>query len=63
MDCPRVGDQHHAKSDGANKEISNSRTFVGSGGKNEKAKGQPPPGAKMTNFKAQSSNEAQISND
>jgi hypothetical protein len=40
MDRPWIGDQHHAKSDGANKEISNSRTFVGSGGKNEKAKGE-----------------------
>jgi len=40
MDCSRIGDQHHAEFDGANTEISDSRTFVGTGGKDEKAKGQ-----------------------
>ncbi len=63
MDRPRVGDQHHAESDRANTEISNSGPPVGVGGKNEKTKDQSPPGAEMTNVKAQSSNEAQISND
>jgi hypothetical protein len=38
MDCSRIGDQHHAESDGTNTEISNSRTFVGTGEKNEKTK-------------------------
>jgi len=38
MDCSRIGDQHYAESDGANTEISNSRAFVGTGGKDEEAK-------------------------
>ena len=63
MDCPRVGDQHHAEPDRADTKISSSRPFVGTGGKNEEAKDQSPPGPEMTNVKAQSSNEAQISND
>jgi len=40
MDRPRVGDQHHAESDGANTEISNSRAFMGIGGKDEEVEGQ-----------------------
>jgi hypothetical protein len=40
MDCSWIGDQYHAESDRTNKEISNSRTSVGTGGKDEKIKGQ-----------------------
>ena len=63
MDRTRTGNQYLAESDRANTEISNSRTFMGTRGKNEETKDQPPPGAEMTSVKAQSSNEAQISND
>ena len=35
MDRPRTGDQHLAESDRANTEISNSRAFMGTRGKNE----------------------------
>jgi len=47
MDCSRIGDQHHTEFDGANTEISDSRTFVGTGGKNEKTKDPSPPGPEM----------------
>ena len=35
MDCPRIGDQHHTEFDGADTEISDSRTVVGIGWENE----------------------------
>jgi len=40
MDRPRIGDQRHAESVGADTKISNPRTLMGVGGKDEEAKGE-----------------------
>ena len=63
MDCSRVGDQYFTESDRANTEIWDSRTSVGIGGKDEEAKGQPPPGPVMIScemIREQSGSEDQV---
>ena len=63
MDRSGPRDQHHTESDRANTQISSTWTVMGTGGKDEEAKDQPPQGTEMIKVKAQSSNQARRPND
>jgi len=63
MDRPGSGDQYLSESDGGDKAFSDTGTLVGTGRKDEETEDKTPWGYKMTNVKAQSSNQIQSPND
>ena len=63
MDRPGTGDQYLTESDGGDKTFSDTGALVGTGGEDEKTQGEASWGYKMTNVKAQSSNQIQSPND